>query len=72
VQFDRSRLGDADAQRDLLAKLTSAAADVCAPDTPKLYEQWQTEECRQHALYDAVAEVHDDGLTALYTRTRKP
>jgi UrcA family protein len=72
VQFDRSQLGDADVQRDLLAKLTSAAAEVCAPDTPQLYEHRQTDECRQHALDRAVTEVHNDGLTALYTRTRKP
>jgi UrcA family protein len=70
VKYDAATLDTNDGARQLYARLATAAVEVC----PAYDTHWishQVEVCRQHAIENAVAKVHNPRLAAIYQNATK-
>lgn len=70
VKYDPATLDSYSGARQLYARLASAAAEVCPSYEPRLISR-QVQQCRQHALENAVAKVHNERLAAIYLSATK-
>jgi UrcA family protein len=70
VKYDPASLDSNDGARQLYARLTNAAAEVC-PSYDAHWVSHQVQVCRDHAIESAVAKVHNPRLAAIYLMSTK-
>jgi len=67
VRYAELNLNTADGARVLFRRIKSAAAEVCEPlDDPSLARHALWRKCYEHALADAVRQIDQPRVTALY------
>jgi UrcA family protein len=70
VKYDPAALETDGGARQLYARITKAAADVCPSFNPHLVSP-TVQACREQAIAGAVAKVHNERLAAVYLSATK-
>ena len=70
VKYDPTALETDGGARQLYARITKAAADVCPSFDPHLVSR-DVQMCREQAIAGAVAKVHNERLAAVYLSATK-
>jgi UrcA family protein len=70
VKYDPTALETDGGARRLYARITNAAADVCPSFTPHFLTR-DVRMCREQAIANAVAKVHNERLAAVYLSATK-
>jgi UrcA family protein len=70
VKYDPTALETDSGARQLYARITKAAADVCPSFAPHLVSR-DVQMCREQAIANAVAKVHNERLAAVYLSATK-
>ena len=70
VKYDPAVLGTESGARLLYARIVTAASEVCPNYLPHFVSR-QVEVCREHAIENAVAKVHNPRLAAVYLSSTK-
>jgi UrcA family protein len=65
VKYDPATLDSDAGARELYARLSKAAAEVCPNYEPHFISR-QVQVCRSHAIENAVAKVNNERLAAVY------
>jgi UrcA family protein len=71
VKYDAASLDTYEGARQLYARIASAAVEVCPNYDNPHWITHQVEVCRQRAIENAVAKVHNPRLAAIYESTTK-
>ena len=71
VKYDPASLDTNDGARRLYVRLANAAAEVCPNYDNPHWISHQVQVCRDHAIENAVAKVHNPRLAAIYLSASK-
>ena len=71
VKYDPAALESYDGARQLYARLESAAVEVCPSYDSPHWISHQVQVCRDRAIENAVAKVHNPRLAAVYLSSSK-
>ena len=71
VKYDPTALDSSDGARQLYARLSNAAAEVCPSYDSPHWVSHRVQVCRDRAIENAVAKVHNPRLAAVYLSSTK-
>jgi UrcA family protein len=71
LKYDPAVLGTDGGARRLYARIVNAAADVCPEYINPHWVSPQVQACREKAIENAVAKVHNERLAAVYLSSTK-